>query len=82
MFMYARRCHLCTEVVIEGGGVPEMMQGSTIPVLHIKHKNPRFTLLFSHGNAEDIGGYTRASRPHIERFSAKYAHRAIQRPST
>lgn len=30
-------------------------QGSTIPVLHIKHKNPRFTVLFSHGNAEDIG---------------------------
>mmetsp|Transcript_28485 Transcript_28485/g.68005 ORF Transcript_28485/g.68005 Transcript_28485/m.68005 type:complete len:256 (+) Transcript_28485:129-896(+) len=28
---------------------------STIPVLHIKHKSPRFTVLFSHGNAEDIG---------------------------
>mmetsp|Transcript_61644 Transcript_61644/g.151726 ORF Transcript_61644/g.151726 Transcript_61644/m.151726 type:complete len:256 (-) Transcript_61644:229-996(-) len=29
--------------------------GQTIPVLHIKHKSPRFTLMFSHGNAEDIG---------------------------
>ena len=30
-------------------------QGCTVPLMHIKHKNPRFTLLFSHGNAEDIG---------------------------
>uniref|UniRef100_A0A7S0EJ36 Serine aminopeptidase S33 domain-containing protein n=1 Tax=Hanusia phi TaxID=3032 RepID=A0A7S0EJ36_9CRYP len=31
-------------------------EGSTIPVLHIKcKKKPKFTLLFSHGNAEDIG---------------------------
>lgn len=29
--------------------------GCTVPIIHIKHKNPRFTLLFSHGNAEDIG---------------------------
>jgi len=30
-------------------------KGQTIPVLHIKHRAPRFTFLFSHGNAEDIG---------------------------
>jgi pimeloyl-ACP methyl ester carboxylesterase len=34
---------------------PYAAQGCTVPLMHIKHKNPRFTLLFSHGNAEDIG---------------------------
>ena len=27
----------------------------TIAVMHFKHRRPRFTLLFSHGNAEDLG---------------------------
>eukprot|EP00294_Goniomonas_avonlea_P009667 CAMPEP_0114558936 /NCGR_PEP_ID=MMETSP0114-20121206/10656_1 /TAXON_ID=31324 /ORGANISM="Goniomonas sp, Strain m" /LENGTH=215 /DNA_ID=CAMNT_0001744377 /DNA_START=84 /DNA_END=728 /DNA_ORIENTATION=+ len=43
------------------------VSGDKIPILHIRHRQPRFCLLFSHGNAEDLG----LNKPFCEWLSAE-----------